>query len=72
MAKVLIINGGTTSVSIYLNGPASYHFTIPAKTVQLITILSGPYKYTYTLCGHSDDGSYLFKGKKRWTFWCTN
>lgn len=67
--KVRIVNdtGGTLTLS--LNGPASYHFTFGPGT-QNINVIQGTYNYTAWGCGTSDSGSKKIKAGLEWSWFC--
>jgi hypothetical protein len=70
MAKILITNLGPSTMSVTLSGPMNYRFSIPGRSSQMVSVMKGTYNWTSSSSCGSSHGTYLFSGKKRWTFWC--
>jgi hypothetical protein len=70
MAKVTIQNNTGGYLTLYLNGPVVYNFTLKAgKTV--ITVRQGTYKYTAWGCGGaSDSGTKKLRNGVSWRWFC--
>jgi len=69
MAKINVINETGSIMTLIMNGPSKYRFTIPPGTMR-INVIKGTYKYTgYCSCG-TITGTINAKGRMRWNFWC--
>ncbi len=67
--KVIIQNNTGGVISLYLVGPETYTFQLPAGK-QRINIVAGNYQYTVWGCGGVSQGSEKLSGGTTWTWWC--
>jgi hypothetical protein len=68
--KVRIVNDTGGTLTLNLNGPASYNFNLgPGK--HTINVIPGTYNYTVWGCGTSESGSQKLKKGFEWTWYCS-
>jgi hypothetical protein len=68
--KLIIINYSSTQLSLSMNGPDRYTFSVAPKTVTRVVVMRGTYKWSGSWCGASKTGTVVIKGNaSRWSFW---
>jgi hypothetical protein len=68
--KLIIINTSSTQLSLSMNGPDRYSFSVAPKSMIRTVVLRGTYKWSGSWCGGSKTGTVVMKGGGiRWTFW---
>lgn len=65
-----IKNYGGTNLTINLNGPASFNFTVSPHSTYRIKIPKGTYDWTAYWCGGSKSGTHNFTNSGVWWFTC--
>ena len=67
--KFNIVNDTSGTITLILNGPASYNFSLSTGK-HVLSVVKGKYTYTAYGCGSSMSGTVNLRQGLIWRFWC--